>query len=86
MAKLGPSYVGKLPPGAADDLAESLRGYKEAARQGIVKGVEILPCSGCAIADAQAGTVYPVDRVPTLPLHGCTRSPCCGCDYSPVLN
>ena len=85
MTKLGPEHVGKLPPGAAEDLAESLRNYREASKEGIVKGVEILPGPGCAMAEAQAGTVYPVDRVPSLPLHGCTRSPCCGCDYSPVM-
>lgn len=76
--------IGKLPPGAAEDLAEALRSYREAAKDGILKGVEILPGPGCAVAEAQAGTVYPVDQVPSLPLPGCERSPCCACDYSPV--
>jgi hypothetical protein len=85
MGKLGHEYIGKLPPGAAEDLAYSLREYQDAAIEGIVKGVEILPGPGCAVAEAQAGTVYPVDKVPKLPLQGCVRSPCCGCCYSPVL-
>ena len=85
MTKLGPEYVGKLPPGAKEDLAVSLKSYREAAKDGIIRGIEILPGPGCSVAEAQAGTVYSVDNVPNLPLPGCKASPCCGCDYLPVL-
>ena len=84
MSKLSPEYIGRLPPGAAEELQKSLREYRQLARDGIVKGVEILHGPGCAVAEAQAGTIYPVDRVPSLPLPGCNRSPCCGCCYSAV--
>jgi hypothetical protein len=81
MARLGPEHIGKLPPGAAEDLARELSEARELAKEGIVKGVKILAGPGCAVAEAQEGTVYPVDQVPALPLPGCQRSPCCGCDY-----
>jgi len=85
MARLGPEYVGKLPPGAAEQFAESLAQYRRAAKEGILRGVQVLPGPGCAVSESQAGTVYPVDKVPPLPFKGCTRSPCCACDYSPVV-
>lgn len=85
MAKLGPEYIGKLPPGAAEDLAQSLRDYRTAAKQGILKGVQILSGPGCAVSEAQEGIVYHVDQVPALPFEGCKRSPCCACCYSPVV-
>lgn len=85
MPRLGPEFIGKLPPGAAEDLADALEQYRESAREGIVKGVQILPGPGCAVAEAQAGQVYPVDQVPSLPLPGCRRAPCCACDYCPVM-
>ena len=84
MPKLGPEYIGKLPPGAAEDLKQSLREFRKLAKEGIVKGVEILPGPGCAVAEAQEGTTYRVDQVPALPLPGCKRAPCCGCCYSAV--
>lgn len=85
MSKLGPEYVGKLPPGAVEELRKSLHDYRQMAKEGFVKAVEILPGPGCAIAEAQAGTAYHVDRVPALPLPGCKRSPCCGCCYNAVV-
>lgn len=85
MSKLGPDYVGKLPPGAKEDLAASLKSFRKSAKDGIIRGIEISPGPGCSVAEAQAGTVYSVDDVPSLPLPGCKRSPCCGCDYLPVL-
>ncbi len=78
-------YVGKLPPGAAEDLDQSLREYIEMAKEGTLQGVQILPGPGCAISEAQEGVVYQLDQVPALPLRGCKRSPCCACCYSPVL-
>lgn len=85
MARLGSEYIGKLPPGAVDDLRKSLREYRQLAKQGIVKGVQILPGPGCVVSEAQNGVTYQVDRVPTVPLEGCKRSPCCGCCYSAVM-
>lgn len=85
MSHIGPEFVGKLPPGAAEDLARSLADYRQMAKEGAIKGVKILSGPGCPVSEAQEGTVYLVDRVPTLPLVGCKRSPCCACCYSPVL-
>jgi hypothetical protein len=84
VSKLGPEYIGKLPPGAAEELKSTLRQYRDLAKDGFVKGITILPGPGCAVAEAQEGTVYPVNQVPSLPLRGCSRSPCCGCCYSTV--
>lgn len=85
MAKLGPEYVGKLPPGAAEDLKAELEQCREMVKLGIAKGVEILPGPGCAVAEHQAGNVYLVGQVPSLPFPGCDRSPCCGCCFNAVL-
>jgi len=86
MVNLGTDFIGRLPPGAEEVLKESLETYRELERQGILKGVEIAPPSpGCAVAEAQAGTVYTCDNLPSLPLPGCQRSPCCACDYLPVV-
>lgn len=85
MSKLGPEFIGKLPPGAAEQLAESLSEYRKAEKDGLIKGVEILPGPGCQVAEKQAGTVYKANHVPALPLSGCKRSPCCGCDYAAAM-
>lgn len=85
MARLGPEYAGKLPPGAAEELERSLNDYRNAAKDGVLKGVRILPGPGCAVSEAQEGVIYDIDRVPALPLAGCSRSPCCACCYSPVV-
>lgn len=84
MAKLDPKYIGKLPPGAAADLKQSLREYKGLAKQGFIKGVKVLPGPGCQVSESQATAVYQVSEVPTLPFEGCVRSPCCACCYSAV--
>ena len=68
MSNLGPDYVGKLPPGASKDLNATLRQCRKLEKDGIIKGVKILPGPGCAVAEAQIGTVYSVDQVPKLPL------------------
>lgn len=85
MEHLSPEYIGKLPPGAAEDLNRSLRDYRRMATQGMVKGVQILSGPGCTVSEAQEGIIYDIDHVPALPLEGCKRSPCCACCYSPVL-
>lgn len=76
-------HSGLLPPGAAEQLSKTLESYRNAK---MVSGVEILPGPDCDIAEAQAGTIYPLDSVPALPFPGCQRSPCCGCCYIPVLS
>jgi hypothetical protein len=85
MSKLRPEHVGKLPPGEAADLKRDLREYRKAAREGLVAGLRILSTCGCTVSEAQEGIVYRLDQVPPLPLAGCTRSPCCCCDYAAVL-
>lgn len=72
---------GKLPPGAREQLQRTLRDLKQAAKSGVLAGVEILPGPGCAVSEAQQGNIYPIDKVPMLPLPGCDREPCCACDY-----
>jgi hypothetical protein len=85
MTSLGTEFVGRLPPGAAGDLKRSLRDYRQVARHENIKGVKILPGRGCAVAEAQAGTVYSIEQIPGLPLTGCDRAPCCGCCYVAVV-
>lgn len=77
-------YRGKLRPGADASFARSIRSYREADRLGVLKGVELIGCPDCPISAAHAG-IYTIDNLPALPLPGCNRSPCCGCDYSPVV-
>lgn len=72
----------QLPPGSGEQLAKTLRSYRDSK---MVVGVEILPGPGCEIAEAQVGTVYSLDNVPVLPFPDCERSPCCGCCYIPVV-
>ncbi len=86
MTKLSPKYVGKLPPGAKAMLRAELNSLKPLVKNGIVKGVIIMPGPGCSVSEAQAGTVYPLDEVPPLPLPGCKRSPCCACCYQGVVS
>jgi len=85
MAKLGPEFIGKLPPDALEILNSTLKDFDVHFKDGILKGVEILGCNNCALSMAQKGKVYNPSEVPSLPLPGCSRSPCCGCDYGPVV-
>jgi hypothetical protein len=85
MARSDPQYVGKLPPDAAEDLNHSLREFREMAKQGVLRGEQILAGPGCAISEAQEGVVYQLDQVLALPLSGCKRSPRCACSHSPVV-
>lgn len=86
MTNLSQKYVGKLPPGAKAMLRAELNSLKPLVKDGIVKGVKIMPGPGCQVAEAQAGEVYLLDDVPQLPLPGCKRSPCCGCCYQGVVS
>lgn len=75
-------------PGVADVHAKTLAGYRDAAEDGVIVGIEILSPGmpwPCPIAEAQVGTVYPLNKVPSLPMQGCERAPCCACCYSPVV-
>jgi hypothetical protein len=85
MADIDPKYIGKLTPEGAYMLERSLREYQDAARRGIVTGIRILSGPGCAVAEAQEGVIYHPHSVPTLPLPGCARAPCCACCYNPVV-
>ena len=85
MTSLGKEFIGKLPPGADNDLQATMEDCKQLAKDGLIRGVQILPSSGCPISESQADRIYSVGKVPSLPLPGCTRAPCCGCDYKAVL-
>ena len=78
-------YIGKLPPGAAEDLSSSLESYIELSRQGIIKGVKVSAGPGCPVAARLAGKVFAMNEIPLLPIAGCVRAPCCGCDYLPAI-
>lgn len=84
MVRLGPEYRGKLPPGAAEQNRQALASYRKAASMGVLTGVQILE-GGCAASKSQTGAVYAINNVPSLPLVGCDRSPCCACCYSSVV-
>ena len=85
MTRLGPEYRGQLPPGAAERNERALANCRNAARLGLLRGVEIVPSEGCSVSWVQRGSLYPVATVPSLPLAGCGRSPCCACSYAPLL-
>lgn len=87
MAKIDPKYRGALLPGAAEQHQRALADMRKAARLGASLRVQILgPGKGqCPVADAQRDVTYPLDKVPSLPLIGCYRAPCCACCYSPVV-
>jgi hypothetical protein len=77
-------YRAKLPPGAAADLRRELNACRKSAKLGVLAGVQILASPGCPVSEAQAGQIYPIDHVPSLPLPGCEREPCCACCYQGV--
>jgi hypothetical protein len=84
MAKLGAEYRGKLPPGAEEQIKRELESLRESDELGVLKGVQILSGPGCAVSEAQEGRIYPLSKLPRLPLPGCDRSPCCACCYQGV--
>jgi hypothetical protein len=81
MAKQSP-YRGRLMPGAAKQLARSLREYRKAAALGLNVKVQVLGCPDCHVSQQIEKHMYSLDDVPTLPLDGCDRTPCCGCCYT----
>lgn len=81
MAKLDSIYIGKLPPGRAEDHERQLNSFRDAIAQRAIRGVSISGCDDCQVSLAKANKIYKIDKVPALPLKGCTRSPCCGCCY-----
>lgn len=85
MAKIDPKYRGQLLPGAAKVHADTLARYREPISREVLKGIKILDSPDCPISKAQAHKVYPIDSVPSLPLTGCVRAPCCACCYSGVV-
>jgi hypothetical protein len=86
MSRLGPEHRGKLPPGREEQLARSLKSYCQAQASSALKGLQILAGPGCAVSELQQGKIYTLAAVPSLPLPGCDRLPCCGCCYSPVVD
>ena len=74
---------GQMRPGGAEQLKAILENYRAS---GVVWGVT-LDCGpdGCAGAKAMTGQKFPLSDPPSLPRHGCDRSPCCDCGYMPVL-
>jgi len=81
--RLGPEFVGKLPPGAQDMLDRSLASWRES---GVVAFVQLVPPGDCPSSDPLDGMLFPIDRPPNLPIAGCSRKPCCGCDFVPILD
>ena len=77
-------YEGKLPPGAAEQLARSLDSWRQSKAMGLNVRVGICSGPGCQLAEALDGQSWALDDVPSLPIPGCIRSPCCGCCYTPV--
>lgn len=78
-------FIGKLPPGGAEQLELQLRELRDPEVRAQLAGIEILPGPGCALAMSQEGKVYSLDDVPKLPFLGCSREPCCACGYLPVM-
>ena len=69
----------------AEQNLRALDSYREAAHLGVLKGIEILPGVDCPSSTAQAGIVYQLESVPSLPLKDCAHPDKCQCCYSPVV-
>jgi hypothetical protein len=80
--RLGPEWIGKVPPGNAEGIENSLRSWRES---GVVDGVEVLPPSDCLAAQSVRGIIFPLGEPPQLPFPGCVRKPCCACCFVAVL-
>lgn len=74
---------GELPPGAAEQMARSIEGWKSS---GHCSGVELSAGPGCEVADKHNGEIYGFDNLPDLPFRGCKRHPCCACGFLPVIS
>src|SRR5262249_6507432 len=85
-ATSGERYRGRLMPGRTALLINQLNSFRQSEREDLEIGVRILtPGPGeCPPGEALATTIFPLNRVPSLPLPGCDRSPCCGCAYVAV--
>lgn len=74
---------GKLPAGAAEQMQ---RQVDELRTSDHCIGVELLAGPGCELAESLEGRTFGFDEIPELPIEGCTRIPCCGCCFIPVLS
>lgn len=64
-----------------NQIARSLRAFRNAHRLGLLRSVHILFGSdACDAAQSQGGVEYIGNVVPRLPLAGCTRGQC-DCKY-----
>jgi len=67
----------------ADNNRRALKSYKQEG----VKKVEIYPAQDdktCSYCKAAAG-IYPINKVPLLPLQDCSNPKGCRCTYTPVV-
>lgn len=83
MPKLSPEFIGKLPPGAKEQMQQTVESFRS---NSCVIGIEVLPGPDCKVAETYAGVVFSIDSAPILPFAGCVRSPCCGCCLIPVID
>ena len=81
--RLGPVWIGKLSPGASEQLQDDLDQWRAS---GVVIGVEILGCPDCPASMTMDGVFFSLDSPPHLPVKGCVRKPCCGCCTIAVLD
>jgi hypothetical protein len=68
MKPTGKEFESKLSVARAEQLAITIKRYRQARHLGIRVNLEILPTPGCAICEAQAGRSYTLENVPVLPL------------------
>ena len=67
----------------ADNNKRALKSYKQEG----VKKVEIYPAQDdktCSYCKAAAG-IYPINKVPLLPIQDCSNPKGCRCTYTPVV-
>ena len=75
----------RLAPGAEAQHRQDLEACREAERIGAGRGASVAGPPDCKPLLRFADKVYGIDRVPALPLPGCTRQPFCLCRYTPAL-
>ena len=88
MRRLGPEWRGKVPPALAEGHKRTLEEIATIPqRVGVgIQGARIYGCVDCPMSLEYQDIIFPIGSVPSLPLPGCNRSPCCGCCYGPVLS